>query len=449
MLAVERKLNTTASESLYRRALKHTSLGVQGANKFFAPYPIFFERAQRARLWDADGNEYIDMAGCLGANILGHAHPEIVAALANTMRNEGIFIGAPTIKEVELAEVFCEVVPCAEEVYFTGGGGSDPIHFALRGAKALTGRKKIAKHEGSYHGWSDLVSLNVLSKPKTIGNADPEPLPESMGISEDIVENTLVLSANDEAMAERLITENKDELAAIIVEPIMHSMGVVPLKANYLKLLRELCDKFKIVLVFDEVLTGFRHALGGAQQLMKVTPDIGIFGKALTNGHAIMAAVAGKKEFMSLFPEKAKVTGTFIASFVGTAAALKTIEILKRDNGAAHARLYELGNFLRGGMVKVIDETGVNVSCCQFGSTWCLYPTKAEITCYRDLMQAVDYEKASAFAVAYRSWLLNNHIYMMQGRVRAHINTEHTEEDLTKIIDVTRKFFAEFRPALL
>ena len=113
------------------------------------------------------------MAGCLGANILGHAQPEIVAALADTMRNEGIFIGAPTIKEVELAEVFCKIVPCAEDVYFTGGGGSDPIHFALRGAKALTGRKKIGKHEGSYHGWSDLVSMNVLSQPKTIGNADP------------------------------------------------------------------------------------------------------------------------------------------------------------------------------------------------------------------------------------------------------------------------------------
>ena len=173
-----------------------------------------------------------------------------------------------------------------------------------------------------------------------------------MGISEDIVENTLVLSANDESMTERLITKHKDELAAIIVEPIMHSMGVVPLKPSYLKLLRELCDTFKIVLIFDEVLTGFRHALGGAQELLKVTPDIGVFGKALTNGHAIMAAVAGKKEFMSLFPEKAKVTGTFIASLVGTTAALKTIDILKRDNGAAHARLYQLGKFVHEGMVR-------------------------------------------------------------------------------------------------
>ena len=449
MLRVERELNTAASEDVYRRALKHTSLGVQGANKFFAPYPIFFERAQRARLWDVDGNEYIDIAGCLGANILGHAHPEIVAALADTMRDEGIFIGAPTIKEVELAEVFCSVVPCAEDVYFTGGGGSDPIHFALRGAKALTGRERIAKHEGSYHGWSDLVSLNVLSRPKTIGNADPVALPESMGISEDIVESTLVLSANDEAMTERLVTKHKDELAAIIVEPIMHSMGVVPLKPGYLNLLRNLCDTFGIVLIFDEVLTGFRHALGGAQELMKVTPDIGIFGKALTNGHAIMAAVAGKKEFMSLFPEKAKVTGTFIASLVGTTAALKTIEILKRDNGAAHARLYQLGNFVRERMNEVIQRAGVEVSCCQFGSTWCLYPTKAEITSYRDLLRAVDYDKASAFAIAYRNWLLNQGIYTMQGRVRAHINTEHTEEDLAKIVDVSGKFFAEYRTALV
>jgi glutamate-1-semialdehyde 2,1-aminomutase len=447
-MKVERKLNTAASEQLYRRALKHTSLGVQGANKFFAPHPVYFTRAQRARLWDADGNQYIDIAGCLGANILGHAHPEIVGALADTMRDEGIFIGAPTVKEVELAEAFCRVVPYAEDVYFTGGGGSDPIHFALRGAKALTGRRMIAKHEGSYHGWSDLVSLNVLARPLTIGNSDPVPLPESMGISEDTVESTLVLSANDEAMTERLITKHKDELAAVIVEPIMHSMGVVPLKTSYLKMVRELCDKFGIVLIFDEVLTGFRHALGGTQDIVKVTPDIGVFGKALTNGHAIMAAVAGKKEFMSLFPEKAKVTGTFIASLVGTTAALKTIEILERDNKAAHTQLYRLGDFVRERMVKAIQDVGINVSCRQFGSTWCLYPTKAEINCYRDLLRAVDFEKASAFAVAYRTWLLNSGIYTMQGRVRAHINTEHTEEDLAKIVDVSRKFFAEHRSAL-
>jgi glutamate-1-semialdehyde 2,1-aminomutase len=158
-------------------ALRHTSLGVQGANKFFAPHPIYFKRAQKARLWDADGNEYIDVAGCLGANILGHANPEIVQALTETIRDEGVFIGAPTVKEVELAHVFSEIVPCAEDVYFTGGGGSDPIQFAQRGAKALTGRNKIAKHEGSYHGWSDLISLNVLSQPATVGNADPVALP--------------------------------------------------------------------------------------------------------------------------------------------------------------------------------------------------------------------------------------------------------------------------------
>ena len=448
MFKVERQLNTSASEKIYRQALRHTSLGVQGANKFFAPHPIYFKRAQGARLWDVDGNEFIDMAGCLGANILGHAQPEIVEALTDTMRNEGVFIGAPTVKEVELAKIFCEIVPCAEDVYFTGGGGSDPIHFALRGAKALTGRKKIAKHEGSYHGWSDLVSLNVLSQPRTVGNADPAPLPETEGISEATISNTVVLSANDEAMTERIVTQHKDDIAAIIVEPIMHTMGVVPLSPSYLKLLRQLCDRYKIVLIFDEVLTGFRHALGGAQQLLGVTPDMAVFGKAMTNGQAITAALAGKKEFMSVFPEKAKLTGTFIASLVGTTAALKTIEILKRDDGAVHKRLFQLGDFIRDRLNEAARQAGVKVTCRNYGSTWCLYPTDKEINCYRDLLQAVDFDKTAAFGAAYRAWLINNRIYPMQGRVRAHINTAHTEEDLDKVVDVSRKFFTEFRSVL-
>jgi glutamate-1-semialdehyde 2,1-aminomutase len=448
MITVGRTINTTASKRVYEAALEHTSLGVQGANKFYGPYPIFFERAQQARLWDVDGNEFIDLAGCLGANILGHAQPEIVETLANTMRHEGVFIGNPTAKEVELANIFCELIPCAEHAYFTGGGGSDPIHFALRGAKALTGRKKIVKHEGSYHGWSDLVLLNVLSRPQVTGNADPVPSAESMGISDDVIENTIVLSANNESMAERLIRRHKDEIAAVIVEPIMHSMGVVPLTRSYLRLLRDLCSEFKIVLIFDEVLTGFRHALGGAQELLGVTPDLGVFGKAMTNGHAFMAALAGKKEFMTIFPEQAKLTGTFIASLVGCTAALKTIEILKRDEGAAHKRLYRLGAFAREGLNRVAKECDVRVRCHGYGSTWCLYPTEAEITCFRDLVQAVDYDKATAFAVAYRNWLINHNIFTMQGRVRAHLNTEHTEEDLDRVIDATRKFFTEYRSAL-
>jgi glutamate-1-semialdehyde 2,1-aminomutase len=250
-------------------------------------------------------------------------------------------------------------------------------------------------------------------------------------------------------MTERLVTRHKDEIAAIIVEPIMHTMGVVPLSPSYLRLLRQLCDAYKIVLIFDEVLTGFRHSLGGAQKLLGVTPDMGVFGKAMTNGQAITAALAGKKEFMSVFPEKAKLTGTFIASLVGTTAALKTIEILKRDDEAAHKRLFALGDFACRGMNEAAQQVGVKVTCRNFGSTWCLYPTDKEITCFRDLLQAVDYAKATAFGAAYRAWLINNRIYPMQGRVRAHINTEHTEEDMQKVIDVSRKFFQEFKSALV
>ena len=173
-----------------------------------------------------------------------------------------------------------------------------------------------------------------------------------------------------------------------------------------------------------------------------------VFGKAMTNGQAITAALAGKKEFMSVFPEKAKLTGTFIASLVGTTAALKTIEILKRDDGAVHKRLFQLGDFIRDRLNEAARQAGVKVTCRNYGSTWCLYPTDKEINCYRDLLQAVDFDKTAAFGAAYRAWLINNRIYPMQGRVRAHINTAHTEEDLDKVVDVSRKFFTEFRSVL-
>jgi glutamate-1-semialdehyde 2,1-aminomutase len=449
MLNVERTLNTATSEKYYHAARHYTSLGVQGANKYYAPYPIFFKRAQRASIWDADDNQFIDLIGCLGANILGHSQPEIVEALINTMRDEGFFIGAATMKEVQLAKLFCEIVPCADQVYFTGGGGSDPVHFALRGAKALTRRKKIVKHEGSYHGWSDLVFMNVLPNPEAAGPSDaPTPSPDSLGISEDTLKNTLIMSANNKAMAERIITQNHDDIAAVIVEPVMHTMGVVPLKPSYLQLLRQLCDHYKIVLIFDEVLTGFRHALGGVQSQVDVTPDMAVFGKAMTNGQAFTAALAGRNEVMSLFPEKAKLTGTFIASLVGCTAALKTIELLKRDDGAAHKRLYKLGDLARDGLNRAAEKVGVSVRCHSYGSIWCLYPTRRDITCYRDLLEAVDFKKAADFALAYRNWLLNNNIVTQYGRVRAHLNVAHSEDDIAKIVDVSEKFFKEFRSEL-
>lgn len=449
MLNVERTIKTPASEAVYREALTHSRLGVQGANKFYAPYPIYFKRGQRARLWDADDNEYIDIASCLGANILGHAHPEIVEAVTDTMRNEGMFIGNPTVKEVELARVFCDLIPCADEVYFTGGGGSDPIFFAIRGAKALTGRPKIIKHEGSYHGWSDPVLMSVLPDPRLAGPADaPVPVPDSLGIPQDSVDNTLITTANDEAMLERLVTRHKGEIAAIITEPVMHSMGVVRLKPSYLKLMRQLCDSHNIVLIFDEILTGFRHGIGGVQKLVGVTPDMAVFGKAMTNGQAIMAALAGKRDFMSLFPEEAKVTGTFIASLAGVSAALKTIEILRRDDGAVYKHVYRLGDMARDGLNEAAQDVGVNVRCHSLGSTWCLYPTKKDIHNYRDLLAAVDFDRARVFALAYRTWLLNHGIFSMQGRVRAHLTAAHSEDDVQRIVDVSRKFFTEFRSEL-
>ncbi|MBI3967607.1 MAG: aminotransferase class III-fold pyridoxal phosphate-dependent enzyme [Chloroflexi bacterium] len=449
MFQVERTIRTPTSEALHREALNYSTLGVNAAGRYFEPYPLYFKKGQGSRIWDADGNEFLDLAASHGSNVLGHAYPEIVDALVDTMRNEGVFIGNPGVKEVQLSKVFCELIPCAEHVYFTGGGGSDPIFFALRAAKALTGRKKILRLEGSYHGWSDLASISVFPDPRKAGPAEaPVPVPDSLGIPDEIVENTLVVSANDEALLERVVTREKDNIAAIIVEPVLHSMGVVRLKDSYLRLLRQLCDSHGIVLIFDEVLTGFRHDLGGAQKLLGVTPDMGVFGKAMTNGHAVIAALAGKKDVMSLFPEKAKLSGTYVAHLLGVTAALKTIEILKRDDGAVHKHISRLGDLARDGINEAARQLGVKARSQSFGSIWCVYPTDKEVTSYRDLLTEAGYERGRAFAQAYRTWLLNYGIMTPGGRSRAHMMLAHTDDDVERIIDATKAFFTHFRSEL-
>jgi glutamate-1-semialdehyde 2,1-aminomutase len=446
---VERTINTSKSEALHREALKYSTRGVQGAGRFFEPYPLYFQKGEGRCIWDADGNEYLDLAASHGSNILGHAQPEIVQAIMNTMQTEGVFIGNPGVKEVQLSRLLCELVPCAEHVYFTGGGASDSIFFALRGAKALTGRKKIVRHEGSYHGWSDLASTSCFPDPEKAGPAHaPVPVPDSLGVADEAIENTIVLSANDAERMERIVTREHQNIAAIIVEPVMHSMGVVRLGDSYLKLLRQLCDAYGIVLIFDEVLTGLRHDLGGAQKLLGVTPDMGAFGKSMTNGHAVLAVLAGKKQFMSLFPEKAIVSGTYVGNLIGVTAALKTLEILRRDDGAVHRRLHQVGNMAREGITDAARRVGVKVRCVNFGSIWSIYPTDKEVNSYRDLMTHAGYHRSRQFAQAYRTWMLNHGIMTPGGRSRAHMMAVHTDDDVERIVDVTAGFFREFKSAL-
>lgn len=446
---VERTINTSASEALHREALNYSTLGVQAAGRFYEPYPLYFQKGIGPSIWDADGNEYLDLAASHGANVLGHAQPEIVQAIINTMQTEGVFIGNPGVKEIQLSRIVCEHVPCAEHVYFTGGGASDAIFFALRGVKALTGRKKIVRAEGSYHGWSDLTAISLFPDPQRAGPVEePIPVPDSLGMPDEAIQNTLIVSANDAERLERVVTREHRDIGAIIVEPVMHSMGVVRLKDDYLKLLRQLCDAYGIVLIFDEVLTGFRHDLGGAQKLLGVTPDMGVFGKALTNGHAVMAMLAGKKPFMSLFPEKALLSGTFVANLVGVTAALKTLEIYERNDRAIHKRLFQLGDMAREGINDAARRVGVKAHCTNFGSIWSIYPTDKEVSSWRDLITHAGYDRSRQFAQAYRTWMLNHGIMTPGGRSRAHMMAVHTDNDVQRVVDVTAGFFREFKGAL-
>ena len=244
-LKLERTVDTRTSKALHERAERHSPKGcAAGDGRFYPPYPIYFQKALGSRLWDVDGNEYIDFQGAPGPHALGHGHPEILQAMIETMQTQGVFIGQSHPKQVELAELFCSLVPCADMVMFCGGGGSDPIFHSVRVSRAYTGRNKVLKLEGGFHGWQDPVLVSMNPRPEQVGPYDsPTPVPSTSGLPQETLANTVLVHANDEAMLERVVAREKDNIACMMVEPVMHGIGVLRLKESYLRLMRQLCDR--------------------------------------------------------------------------------------------------------------------------------------------------------------------------------------------------------------
>lgn len=449
-LKVEREVDTHTSKALFERAERYSPKGcAAGDGRFYPPYPLFFKKALGSRLWDVDGNEYIDFQGAPGPHVLGHGHPEIVQALIETMQTEGVFIGQGHPKQVELAELFCSVVPGADMVMFCGGGGSDPIFHSIRVSRAITGRTKILKLEGGFHGWQDWVMVSMNPKPEDVGSYDaPNPVPSTAGLPQDTVENTVVVHANDEAMLERVVAKEKDNIACMMVEPVMHGIGVLRLKESYLRLMRQLCDEYKIVLIFDEMLTGFRHDLGGAQRLFGILPDLGIFGKAWSNGCGVLSAMTGKREFMSWFTPlgPVRLSGSYGANLMGVTAALTCIRILQRDNGAVYQKLFRHGDMLREGINRAAERVGVKARCHNFGSIWVVYPFDTDVQSYREMVTTIHPEQHAAFASALSTSLMNDGIFVAPiTRARAFLSAAHTEDDIDRTVNTIKKFFAEHR----
>ena len=288
---------TSDSKTLYERALRVTTAGVHSNSRARTPNPIYYRSADGPYIWDVDGVRRIDLGMGNGAVLLGHNHPQVQEAVRRALEN-GITCGLETEVAIRAAELFTSIVPSAEQVRFTNTGTEAMLH-ALQIARAATGKRRIAKTEGAYHGWADSVQVSTWPDLSKAGPDDaPNPLPGTGGMDGEVVRDTLILPFNHVEASESLLRAHADEVAVVVVEPVMIDVGFIPARPEYLAMLRRVCSELGIVLLFDELLTGFRVATGGAQALYGVQADLAIFGKALGNGYPV-AAVAGKAEFIA------------------------------------------------------------------------------------------------------------------------------------------------------
>jgi glutamate-1-semialdehyde 2,1-aminomutase len=443
------KRATFYSDRLFALAREHTPGGVNSSLRATAPN-LVFTKALGATLTDADGNEYLDFHGAFGPALLGHNHPAVRRRVVVALES-GLLAGAGTTElEIEVAGKICRHVPSAEKVLLCNSG-SEATYHALRVARAVTGRTKIIKFQGCYHGFHDAVLRNVSSPAEKIGQLDAG----SAGMSREVLENTLVCDFNRLESVEAALAQHRGEVAAIILEPVAHNVGCLMPRAGFLEGLRELATEHGAELIFDEVITGFRHHLGGYQKIAGVTPDLTTFAKAMANGFPI-AAVCGKAEIMDHFKTRTGgdtyYSGTFNGNAVGCAAALATLEILERE--PVHKHLFALGERLRTGLNEIHQRLAVPAVVAGFGSVFVTYfmdmagggvtpPLQQkdlrQPETYTDLL-ANDAEKF----VEYRRRLLDRGIFMMPANLkRAHLGYAHTEAHVDRLLQASEDVLKE------
>lgn len=346
------------SRALLERARAVIPGGVNSNVRLLAqPAPLFFAHGRGACITDVDGNTYLDYVLGQGPLIHGHAREELTRAACAALER-GTLFAAQHEAEVELAERVCRLVPAAERVRF-GSSGSEVVQAAFRIARHATGRQRIVKFEGHYHGWFDNVLVSVSPPPERAGPREaPVPVPGSLGAHPRAVEELLVLPWNDPELLEQTLRAHAHEIAAVITEPVMANVGCILPRPGYLERMRALCDELGILLILDEVITGFRLAPGGAQEYLGVLPDLCTFGKALAGGSPI-ACLAGRAQYMDLLLEGVNHSGTYNAGLPAVAAAIACLDLLTAADGAAYRHLFSLGGRLRDGIRAAGEELGL------------------------------------------------------------------------------------------
>jgi glutamate-1-semialdehyde 2,1-aminomutase len=427
------------SRELYERAKAVLPGGVNGASRNNAPFPLSLTKAQGAVVEDADGNSYVDFHCGFGAVLFGHGDPRVQEAAEETLAAGGVTFASSHPAEIELAERIVAAVPSAEQAVFACIGTEVTYH-AIRLARVHTGRRRVLKFEGHYHGWHDYLYWSVRFNPEAAGpSRGAAPVPGSAGMSPESGYELLMCEYNDAERLEELFSRHGEEIAALIIEPIFHNGGIVMPAPNFLELCRELCTFHGAVLIFDEVITGFRQSLGGAQEIYGVTPDLTTLGKAIANGFPI-AVLAGRSAVMAdLAPlGGAYYSGTFNGHLMNVAVANRCCEILATE--PPYEALETLGRALKEGVSDAIEELGVRARFDQYGSVWALYFTRDEIRNYRDIA-ALTAGRGGELQAEYRSLMLSRGFYIHPHTVlRGYLTTAHTPDQIAGAVAATRDF---------
>jgi glutamate-1-semialdehyde 2,1-aminomutase len=415
----------TKSEQLFERAVKHLPGGVNSPVRAFLSVggsPRFIESADGAYIYDVDGNKYTDYINSWGPMILGHNH-EVIRKAVIEAAQKGLSYGAATEVEVEMAELLCEIVPCFEMVRMVNSG-TEAVMSAIRAARGYTRRSKIIKFEGCYHGHSDGLLVKAGSGVMVAG------IPDSLGVPSNVVKDTLQAKYNDLDSVIELFEQNKDEIAAIIVEPVAANMGVVLPEEGFLQGLRQLCTKHRALLIFDEVITGFRLSLSGAQGYYNILPDLATFGKIIGGGMPV-GCYGGRREIMEMVAPVGPVyqAGTLSGNPVAMAAGMAQLKYLK-EHPEVYTKINELGECFRNKVDELFGRYNLKYQVTGIGSLACLFFANSKVTDYETAKTADTKEYARYFR-----FMLEHGVYIAPAQFEAmFFSYAHTQQDVEDTI---------------
>jgi len=425
--------STTRSTKLFNDAKKVLPGGVNSPVRAFqrvGGQPIFFKKAKGARLIDEDDKSYIDYIGSWGPMIVGHAHPKVIESIQSVLNN-GLSFGAPTEIETVLANKVCNIMPNIEMIRMVSSG-TEATMSAIRVARGYTKRDKIVKFEGCYHGHSDALLVKAGSGALTLGE------PDSLGVPASTAEHTITLSYNNIFEVEETFKQLGDQIAAIIVEPVAGNMGCVPPVAGFLESLRAVCDQHGSLLIFDEVMTGFRVALGGAQSLYKITPDLTTLGKIIGGGMPV-GAFGGSTEIMNVVAPLGGVyqAGTLSGNPIAMTAGLATLELIEEEG--FYEALTEKTNSLVTGLQALADEAKVPFSTNQVGGMFGFFFTaKRPVTSFAEVMNS----NTDHFNSFFQEMLKGGVNLAPSPFESGFVSAAHTTEDLELTLDVAKRAFS-------